>query len=395
MTPSYRTGSWAGLVGPDGLALLSPDFAPGTVRGLWEAMSSRRPLHEWLEAVTAGGLSGLPDFALARTEEGRVRILVRGQVEVDVDGTVIRAEGMSTWREHVGPAPTALRISSPESGGEQWPVRSGVVMAAQVHNGGYDGEGLLGDDAGVGWSDVEGNGEGGDLPAPGGYEPGYDGDGPAPIGEEGGVGRSDVEGDGHIPVAAAGDQGEATVLPGDDIESGHVEPTAEQEGDHDGHTVMVSDLRAARAAGAPGPAATPSGASGPAAPARPVPVLRLSTGQRVQLDRIALIGRAPESSRFTGPVAPHLVTVPSAQQDISRTHLEATAEGDHVVFTDLHSTNGTVVILPGAEPRRLHPGESVPAGAGAVADLGDQITVTVEIPGHGDRPDGADGSGGL
>src|SRR5699024_5044078 len=100
--------------------------------------------------------------------------------------------------------------------------------------------------------------------------------------------------------------------------------------------------------------------------ARSTATLALSTGQRVELDRAALLGRAPEANRFEGLVAPHLVTVPSPQQDISRTHVEIKPEGDHVVVTDLRSTNGTIVTLPGAEARRLHPGEAIPVGAGAV-----------------------------
>src|SRR5699024_10254439 len=77
---------------------------------------------------------------------------------------------------------------------------------------------------------------------------------------------------------------------------------------------------------------------------------------------------------------------PSPQQDISRTHVEIKPEGDHVVVTDLRSTNGTIVTLPGAEARRLHPGEAIPVGAGAVIDLGDGVTADVQIPDPAEQP---------
>lgn len=158
-------------------------------------------------------------------------------------------------------------------------------------------------------------------------------------------------------------------------------PAEPDMGDHDGHTVRASEI--------PRP-----GADGPVdatlAPGQeelneleqqvPVMQLSLSTGQQVALDRPVLIGRAPESSRFGFGETPRLVTVPSPQQDISRTHVEIKVEGDHVLVTDLRSTNGTVVVLPGAPPRRLHPGESVPVPAGTVVDLGDGVTAIVAPP---------------
>src|SRR5699024_10061379 len=109
-------------------------------------------------------------------------------------------------------------------------------------------------------------------------------------------------------------------------------------------------------------------------------------------DRTALIGRAPESHRFEGPLGPHLVTVPSPQHDISRTHAQISPEGGHVVVTDLNSTNGTIITLPGAAPRRLHPGEAVPVGDGAVVDLGDGVTVAVAITALEAAQEGSPGS---
>ncbi|WP_155377011.1 FHA domain-containing protein [Cellulomonas sp. JZ18] len=121
----------------------------------------------------------------------------------------------------------------------------------------------------------------------------------------------------------------------------------------------------------PGPFPTPQAAP---LPARIV----LSTGLVVDLDRAVLLGRAPQVSRVTNRELPRLVTVPSPNQDISRTHAEVRLEGDHVVVTDLDSTNGVHVSRPGEGVRRLHAGEPSVVGTDEVVDLGDGVTFTVE-----------------
>lgn len=151
-------------------------------------------------------------------------------------------------------------------------------------------------------------------------------------------------------------------------------------GDHDGYTIRAADL--------PQPAheepvdmtLAPHDDDHAGSEQAATVLLSLSTGQQLELDRPVLIGRAPESSRFGFGETPRLVTVPSPQQDISRTHVEVKLEGDNVLVTDLRSTNGTVVVLPGSPPRRLHPGESVPVPVGTVVDLGDGITAVVTAP---------------
>ncbi|UFU04930.1 FHA domain-containing protein [Ruania halotolerans] len=151
------------------------------------------------------------------------------------------------------------------------------------------------------------------------------------------------------------------------------------EGDHDGSTVMVSDLASMRDATivpGPGDAEDFTGTG----PGSAMGTLVLSTGARIVLDRPVLIGRAPESSRFGVNVEPRLVTVPSPEQDISRTHVELRVEGDHLLVTDLNSTNGTLVVVPGGLPRRLHAGEAVPVPIGTLIDLGDGVSGTIEAP---------------
>jgi hypothetical protein len=58
--------------------------------------------------------------------------------------------------------------------------------------------------------------------------------------------------------------------------------------------------------------------------------------------------------------------------------VELRVEGDSIIATDLHTTNGTVLLRSGSDPVRLHPGEGTVVVSGDVLDLGDGITVAVE-----------------
>jgi len=173
----------------------------------------------------------------------------------------------------------------------------------------------------------------------------------------------------EAPAAAAVVASVATAEP--DV----LEPESD---DHDGMTILSSDLARLRDRlpawsqdAVPGPFPTPE--------VEPLPArMVLSTGLVVALDRAVLLGRAPQVARVTNRELPRLVTVPSPNQDISRTHAEVRVEGEHVVVTDLDSTNGVHVSRPGEGVRRLHPGEPSVVGTDEVVDLGDGVTFTVE-----------------
>lgn len=184
--------------------------------------------------------------------------------------------------------------------------------------------------------------------------------------------------EGSAPADGSADEqvwGETVVRPAEDAAGGEDTPAAPIAGDHDGETISLAQARAQRAAAAGGPATAP-----PLAPPRPPAPgrVRVSTGQVLLLDRTVVIGRRPRSTRVTGTDLPHLVAVDSPQQDISRSHLELRVEGESIVATDLHTTNGTTLLRSGAEPVRLHPGEGTIVVAGDVLDLGDGITVAIE-----------------
>jgi hypothetical protein len=110
-------------------------------------------------------------------------------------------------------------------------------------------------------------------------------------------------------------------------------------------------------------------------------VLRLSFGDVITLDRGVLMGRNPRTdfAGTNGEERPHVVKLPSAGGDISRTHLRVTLDGWHVLVTDLNSTNGTLVTLPGHDPQQLRPGEPMPVQPGTVVTLAEGIEFRYEV----------------
>jgi hypothetical protein len=113
----------------------------------------------------------------------------------------------------------------------------------------------------------------------------------------------------------------------------------------------------------------------------PLGVLRLPTGDVVTLDRGVLLGRSPKvNAELSAADRPHLVRVPSPENDISRNHVEILLEGWHVLIRDLGSTNGTTVTLPGQPPVRLRPGDQQVLEPGTVVTLADEVPITYEVP---------------
>jgi pSer/pThr/pTyr-binding forkhead associated (FHA) protein len=107
--------------------------------------------------------------------------------------------------------------------------------------------------------------------------------------------------------------------------------------------------------------------------------LELSTGDLITLDRDVVIGRRPQVDRVQDGPVPTVVTVPSPQQDVSRTHLRIALSQDQVLATDLHSMNGTVLIGVDGVTRALDGGAPHTLADGDTLDLGDGITVTLRL----------------
>jgi hypothetical protein len=337
-----------------------------------------------LDLLTVGGLSSVPSFVLASwSASGSLHLLVRGAGEVTVETATgpesIDSSAVSTWVERVivgarrvrasGEAPTAstAKGASRDAAREALPLGAGVVWASAA-------EMTAPDDAAA----LE------TSPAPTTTVPS-----PhlpvvmpvVPLLVAPAPGSSDVSAAAaatstNEPVSEETvmrdvDDAHGTNAPADDAGVPATAAVAQLEGDHDGETIMSGDLvgrRAARSAGV--------GDVAPRVPEARAMFLVLSTGTREPLTDTVIVGRAPSVSQVSSGRVPHLVTVPG-DQDISRSHAQFTLEGDTVVVTDLHSRNGTSVVLPGKAPQLLRQGEPTAVLVNTVVDLGGGITVTV------------------
>ena len=114
-------------------------------------------------------------------------------------------------------------------------------------------------------------------------------------------------------------------------------------------------------------------------PAPAVAVLRASNGATVEVVTSVLVGRAPAADRARVE-DPAILTVTSPSHDISRTHLEVFAAGWDVGVTDLHSTNGTVLVGPDGSIRTMDPGETAGVVLGTSLELADGISVLIDFP---------------
>lgn len=121
-------------------------------------------------------------------------------------------------------------------------------------------------------------------------------------------------------------------------------------------------------------------------PAQPAPTVRsvhsFRIGDRtpVSLDIPAIVGRHPRAPRIPGRELPRLVRVSSPLNEVSGTHLQLRQNGASVVVTDLRSTNGTIVRMPGARPLKLRQGESVVVRPGTLIDIGDGNVLEILAP---------------
>lgn len=123
----------------------------------------------------------------------------------------------------------------------------------------------------------------------------------------------------------------------------------------------------------------------PAVPAAPRYYgFRLGGSATILLERVAYVGRRPSAPRVVRGGIPRLVRVGSATSEVSSTHVELRQLGRTVVVTDMRSTNGTTIGVPGLPVRRLRQGESVVVTPGTLIDIGDgnviEIVPLQELP---------------
>lgn len=436
----YRPGSWQVVVEKSGVIAVPADTVADRVYRLSEMLQEGTPaLTEVIDALADGSITSLGSFAVALDGADGVRFAVRGPVHVRIAGVAeggqVSGADVTTWSERFVTDSRGFELSLGEiDGTDEYPIRSGVVLASAVRVGEAADAPTppasvpapIDVDAATNRADAEASIPALSVPeAPEVAvldaaatpalvtEPAVE---PMPVTEP----LDQVDLDLDLDAAAddaASDQARnhETLLPSEFTytpaapasDSAAPEADAEDEapsladlfpeatvaatpaavvppataplaeGDHDGATISLAEARRLRAE-----------SSGPDAPTAVLPVVepaaagtgrvRVSSGQVVELDRTVIIGRRPRATRASGTSLPHLIAVESPQQDISRSHLEIRPEGDSVVVIDLHTTNGSTLLRPGADPMRLHPGEHTLVLDGDVVDLGDGITVSFE-----------------
>lgn len=423
---TYSTGGWHAVATPTSVALLAPDVPVTVLPMIWESMSEGDGL-----AAVLGGLVGtfgmqipaFPPFAIASYDEaaGAVRVIVRGAVQVRVateDEPVVHVSGLgvTSWTERVISHPTLVELGVLEDSADVLPLRDGVVAAGALRWA------LVAAAAGaaVVHETIEPQPVTAVIPLPlttavPAPPP------PAPVASvtpepapaeafvesaetiipdvaetrteahedellDATTGYDDlIFGETRISTvedaAVRAPTGEVGAVPPASAPTGLIDgiPAAavaapapvETLGDHDGETISAEQL-AALLAGAPD-------ASSPSAPvsSRQVPTLIVSNGDRYTLDRSAVVGLRPRAVRATGAV-PHLVVVASDSGHISRSHVEIRVEGADLLAVDLNATNGTRLLRLGADPVRLHPGESTLLVSGDRLDLGDGVVLSFE-----------------
>ncbi|ABL83438.1 MULTISPECIES: FHA domain-containing protein [unclassified Nocardioides] len=344
-TWSVRGGDWFGVFGAH-LILVLPPSEKARVAGLWELVDDGAGFDETLDALISGGLRDLPGFVLVDSAGDRTRMLLRGAVRVDLatadDVVHLDGDPAATWVERTLTGVTRVRIEvGEEAGSDELAVAGGLVRLAVAE-----------------WPPVAARPE---VPVAGAAAD------PVPDLD---VVLDVMLDDGPLteamPVVPPGPTGPAAPLLG---------------ADHDGLT------RAGEADPGPSDPARPGIPGQPPAPpvtARPVARLLFSGGEHVDVDRLVLVGRAPEPRRHTLTEEPRLVAVRSPHHEVSSTHLEirpgSGADHGSAVVTDLGSTNGTLLVQPGLPPEDLHAGVPVQLIPGAVIDLGDGVTIRVLTP---------------
>lgn len=181
----------------------------------------------------------------------------------------------------------------------------------------------------------------------------------------------------------------------------------EDEGDHDGHTMMATLADLGELADPVNEMAPPDAGDGPLVlsmvcanghanppqratctvcgaelsgepvrvPRPSLGIVRMPNGDRLELNAPVIVGRNPRADRMNGSAQPHLV--PLSQGHVSGMHLELRLEDWNVLAVDLHSTNGTFLRRQGEAPVRLGERPELLV-TGDVLDLGHGVQLVVE-----------------
>jgi hypothetical protein len=380
------------LSGPTSLVVLEPpthEWA-SLINTLWEEVVASSSITDLAGRLAQFKIDDLPSLAAFFWTDDGMRSLIRGDISV-IDlatGKVVAdGEGIQTWSEVGLAGVDHIRVDLPFEGDAtllELPLVVGAVRASSVT---LDASQLAQVSSPQAEPELEAA-----TPAERTAE--------LSVSEIAALANAETElmappfpvESGADPQAGAPQQLEAAVVPQlgspDALVARAMEPNSEDSpADIDPQDSAILAVFCANGHVSP-PSATscrvcggPVGTQGPQFVAYPVlAVLRASDGTSAELDRPVLIGRAPSTDRSDSR-APRLMTVPSPNHDISRTHLEVAPDGWQIVATDLNSTNGTILIRPGGVDRQqLAAGEPVPVQVGSVVELGDGVSVLIDFP---------------
>ena len=389
---TYTPGDWVVLSGPTSLVVLEPpthEWA-SLINTLWEEVVASSSITDLAGRLAQFKIDDLPSLAAFFWTDDGMRSLIRGDISV-IDlatGKVVAdGEGIQTWSEVGLAGVDHIRVDLPFEGDAtllELPLVVGAVRASSVT---LDASELAQVSSPQAEPELEAA-----TPAERTAE--------LSASEIAALANAETElmappfpvESGADPQAGAPQQLEAAVVPQlgspDALVARPMGPNSEDSpADIDPQDSAILAVFCANGHVSP-PSATscrvcggPVGTQGPQFVAYPVlAVLRASDGSSAELDRPVLIGRAPSTDRSDNR-APRLMTVPSPNHDISRTHLEVAPDGWQIVATDLNSTNGTILIRPGGVDRQqLAAGEPVPVQVGSVVELGDGVSVLIDFP---------------
>ncbi|WP_395640066.1 FHA domain-containing protein [Pseudolysinimonas sp.] len=297
-----------------------------------------------LAALRSSGIADAAPFAVLEATADGLRLALRGPATVSAGAETHTGLGADPWLERTVAGSAVVRLTVP---GGEWTLTPSVVAAASAL-----------------------------VPAP--RVAAVASAAPAPLFDE----STDITEIPDLEVSAAAPP--------------PLQPLAPVIGEHDGSTVLASDLparpsddkptddktvvvdeiarlRARRSAGLAQPV-PPAPAPAVAPPPPPKLSLELPDGSRAPLDAVVQIGRAP-SAPADAPTS-RLVRL-EGDGDISRNHARVSLDGDTVVVTDLGSRNGTIVRIPGRPAQKLRDGEPTPVLVGTVIDFGGGVELSV------------------
>jgi hypothetical protein len=381
----FASGDWYAVVG-DRATVLLPAGQRDRVAALWDLADSGADADALLDALLAGGLSSLEHLALVAHGDEHTRVIVRGVATATVTSAtgeeVVSAAAGTAWAERLLPGVTSVRVTLDGDGDVEHVLTPGLARVSVVEFGTPPAAGAAPATpepvmAAEPVPEPEPTPEPTPEPEPE-PEPEPQAVQPeSPVVPEPPAPPVPPAAPELAPVPAA--QPLSFGEPGDDpTPTGETPAVPDDWSDRDGQTMSGHHVPEFDRPPIPGQEVAPDVVS------RPVASLVFSTGDVVAVDRTVLIGRAPEARRFASHDQPHVVTVASPHQEISSTHLEirpgAGADHGSAIATDLGSTNGTVLALPGLDPEELKPGIAVSLVPGAVLDLGDGVTIQVTNP---------------